>query len=149
MNEEKKDKNVELLEELEIREIHWNETIIKLAKQINIPVQEIIELQGLILSHRQRLTEEIKTMSYQMFKIKQMLKVKEKERLEFYLTSFPIKTNSGEKSKLIESDLSLYQYKMDIIETHINFLIESKKTIDNINYAAKGKIEILKLTQME
>lgn len=149
MDEEKKDKNVELLKELEVRETYWNNTIIKLTKQINIPVQEVIELQGLVLSHRQRLTEEIKSMSYQMFKIKQMLKVKEKDRLEYYLINYPAKTNSGDKSKLIEADLSLYQYKMDIIETHINFLIESKKTIDNINYAAKGKIEILKLTQME
>jgi hypothetical protein len=155
MDEEKKEskeiekQNVELRKQLEESEKYWNESVEILAKKLLKPVQETVQLQAEVISMRQILTEQIKDISYRTWKFKQKVKVFEKERLEFYLIGYQIKTNSGEKAKLIEADLSLYQYRLDIFDIHINFLRETQKNVDNINFAIKNKITLFELTEME
>jgi len=141
--------NEELKKELNEREKYWNETIENISKKLVKPIQEMIQLQAEVISIRQILTEEIKSISYQIYKFKQKMKVYEKERLEFYLLGYVAKTSGGEKAKLIESDLSLYQYRLDIFDVHANFLRETQKDVDNVNFAIKNKITLFQLTEME
>jgi hypothetical protein len=155
MAEEKKEvkeiekQNTELRKQLEESEKYWNESIEVLIKKLLKPVQETVQLQAEVISMRQILTEQIKNVSYQIWKFKQKVKIFEKERLEYYLMGYQAKTNSGEKAKLIESDLSLYQYRLDIFDVHVNFLRETQKNVDNINFAIKNKITLFELTEME
>jgi hypothetical protein len=141
--------NTELRKQLEESEKYWNSSIEILAKRLTKPVQESVQLQAEAISMRQILTEQIKNMSYQTYKFKQKVKQFEKERLEFYLFGYQIKTNSGEKVKLIEADIASYQYRLDIFDIHVNFLRETQKDIDNINFAIKNKITLYQLTEME
>ena len=141
--------NDELKKELQETENYWNETIEKLSKKLLKPVNEIIQVQAEVISLRQILTEEIKSISYQIYKFKQKMKIYEKERLEFYLLGYVAKTSGGEKAKLIESDLALYQRRLDIFDVHVNFLRETQKNVDNVNFAIKNKITLFQLTEME
>ena len=141
--------NSELRKQLEETEKYWNQTIEDISKRLTKPVKDMIQLQSESISIRQILTEQIKSMSYELFKFKQKVKVFEKDRLEYYLINYQVKTNSGEKTKLIESDLSAYQYRIDIFDVHVNFLRETVKNIDQVNYSIKNKIELLSLTDME
>lgn len=141
--------NAELRKQLEESEKYWNTSIENLSKKLIKPVQESVQTQAEAISMRQILTEQIKNMSYQSYKFKQKVKQFEKERLEFYLFGYQIKTNSGEKVKLIEADIAAYQYRMDIFDIHVNFLRETQKDIDNINFAIKNKITLYQLTEME
>lgn len=141
--------NEELKNSLSETESYWNETIENLSKKLLKPVQEIIEVQSEVISLRQILTEEIKGISYEIYKFKQKMKVYEKERLEFYLLGYVAKTSGGEKAKLIESDLSLYQHRLDIFDVHVNFLRESQRDVDNLNFAIKNKITLYQLADLE
>lgn len=141
--------NTELRKKLEEQERYWNSSVETLSKKLMKPVQESIQLQAEAISIRQILTEQIKSMSYQIYKFKQKVKEFEKERLEYYLFEYKIKTNIGEKVKLLEGDLASYQYRLDIYDIHINFLRETQKNIDNINFAVKNKITLYQLTEME
>jgi len=157
MDEEKKEnvkesldkQNAELRKQLEESERYWNDTIETLSKKLMKPVQETVQLQAEAISIRQILTEQIKNMSYQVYKFKQKVKIYEKERLEFYILQYPGKTNYGEKAKLIEGELAAYQYRLDIFDIHINFLRETQKDVDIINFGVKNKIRIYELTEME
>jgi hypothetical protein len=154
MEEEKAEVNInkqnaELRKQLEESENYWNESVKSLARRLIDPVKESTQLSAETISMRQIITEQIKSMSYNVFKFRQKVKVFERDRLEFYLVKYPAKTNSGEKSKMIEGDLSAYQYRVDIFDVHINFLRETLKNIDQINYSIKNKITILQLTDME
>lgn len=141
--------NIEIRKQLEVTERFWNDSIDSLSKRLIEPVQKSTQLSAETISIRQILTEQIKSMSYNIFKFRQKVKVFEKERLEFYLLSYPAKTNSGEKYKMIEADLAAYQYRIDIFDVHVNFLRETVKNIDQINYSIKNKITLLQLTDME
>jgi len=144
-----KKQNEELKKQLIETENYWNQTIEETSKKLLRPVQEVIQLQAEVISLRQILSEEIKSISYQIYKSRQMMKEYEKERLEFYLTGYQVKTSGGEKTKMIEADLSLYQYRVDIFDVHVNFLRETQKNIDYMNYGIKNKITLLELTEME
>jgi len=144
-----KKQNEEIKKQLIETENYWNQTIEETSKKLLRPVQEVIQLQAEVISLRQILSEEIKSISYQIYKSRQMMKEYEKERLEFYLTGYQVKTSGGEKTKMIEADLSLYQYRVDIFDVHVNFLRETQKNIDYMNYGIKNKITLLELTEME
>ena len=141
--------NIELRKQLEETENYWNNSINSIANRLTKPVKEMVDLQAEVISIRQILTEQIKSMSYNLFKFRQKVKVFEKERLEFYILQYPGKTNFGEKAKLIEGDLAAYQYRIDIFDIHVNFLRETVKNVDQISYAVKNKITLLQLTDME
>jgi len=144
-----KNQSEELRQQLLETENYWNETIEEISKKLIKPVQEMIQVQAEVISLRQILTEEIKSISYRIYKFKQKMKEFEKERLEFYLLGYAVKTSGGEKSKLIESDLSLYQYRLDMFDVHVDFLRETQRNIDNVNFAVKNKITLFQLTEME
>lgn len=131
------------------REAFWNQTIIELSKQLNCSAKDVIPLQAQVISIRQQLTEEIKKISYEIFKFLPKIKLIKKQRYEYYHTQYKIITNASEKMKLIEWDIANYDHKKDILDGHIEFLRDSLKNIDNLNYAVKNKITLYQLTDLE
>lgn len=65
------------------------------------------------------------------------------DKFIFYATGFPLKTQMGEKSMLIDGNLSEMDRKLEIIEAHIEFLRETTRTIKNFLYGVKNIIELL------
>ena len=70
------------------------------------------------------------------------MKVLTKQKFEFYATSYQVKTSGTEKLRLIESDLSEYQLFIDELDEYVNFLRDTSKNLEAINYSVKGKIEL-------
>ena len=134
---------------LEDREKYWNKTIDELAGKLVCSAKDVIPLQSQVISIRQMLTEEIKKISYEIFKYMPKIKLIKKQRFEYYHTTYKISTNASEKMKLIEWDIANYDHKKDILDGHVEFLRESLKNIDNLGYAVKNKITLYQLTEME
>jgi len=134
---------------LEDREKYWNSTINELSKKLNCSAKDVTPLQAEVISSRQELVEEIKSVSYELYKYMPKIKALKKQRFEFYHTKYPIATNGSEKMKLIEWDLANYEHKKDIFDVHIEFLRESMKDIDNMGYAIKNKVLLYQLTDLE
>lgn len=103
---------------------------------------KIVDVQADAISYRQQVIEEISIYAVKISKLMQKLKIKEKERFEFYATSYQVKTSGTEKGRLINADLSIMQSFVDEYDQHVNFLRETSKNLDSINYAVKNKIEL-------
>lgn len=139
-----------LISKLKENEDYWKNTIGKLADKLNCSSKNVVSLQAETISIRQELSEQIKTMSYQLYKLMPKIKLFKKQRFEYYAgAQSPYATNSSERTKLVEWDLATLDQKKDILDIHIDYLRESLKNMDNINYAIKNKISLYQLTDME
>jgi len=141
--------NIELLKELSKRENYWNSVLTKLTKRLTCSAKDVVQLQSESLSEKQRLIDEIKYISYELFKFKPIIKNQRKLKTEFYLTKYPIKLQGKDKLYMIEHDLSLYEQRLDIYDTHIDFLRDCSDNFTQINYAIKNKISLLDMLSLE
>lgn len=141
--------NKELLQELNKREEYWNNTIQKLSKKLTCPSKEIVQLQSDVLSQKQRLEDEIKYITYELHQFKPIIKKVRKIKTEFYLTKYPLKLQGKDKLYLIENDLSLYEQRLDLYDTHIEFLRNSSNIMEQIGYGIKNKITLYQLTDLD
>jgi len=150
--EEIKDKKEELIEKLEEsvsdNRKYWNTIIKDLSEKIRGELNVCLSLQAESISRRQEINEQIATYSYKIFLDNTKLKSLFKSKFEYYTLNYQIKTNSTEKSKIIESDLAWNTAKVMVIENYVDFLMETRKTIDHIVWSVKNKIELYNITGM-
>lgn len=127
----------------------WDKNIEPLFKTLSLdlsnPVssKSILEAQGLALSYRQMINEQINLFlnkrSKEMTKIKKL----KQDKFVFYAVGFGIKTNMGEKSLLIDGHLAENDRTVEIIEAHVTYLRESVKNLESLGYAIKNMIELM------
>jgi len=147
-NEEEKDENVtdprDVLSKKMIDRTKYCKTIIDgLTRRIRVDdLKDIIDIQAEAISHRQTVIEEIRMYSVKIHKLVQKMKVLTKARFEFYATSYQVKTSGTEKLKLIEADLSDHQSFINELDEHVNFLRDTSKNLESINFSVKGRIEL-------
>ena len=141
------DKILEQLEEKlsKIQEIS-SKKITELTTKINCELKESIDLSADATSYRQYLLDNRTNFYFKVYKDMPKLKQLKKKHFEFYSTKYPIKTNSTEKTKLIEADVAYQESKMEFYQAHINYLTESIKTVDHVIYSVKNKIELYNAT---
>ena len=65
------------------------------------------------------------------------------QRFIHYATNFGVKTNTGEKSLLIDGHIAQNQRKMELIESYISFLRDTVKTVDSFGYSVKNMIDLI------
>jgi len=152
MSEEKIDfeKILEKLEtDLITKQKSWNIIIENLSRKITCELKKTIDLSAEATSQRQLLIDERTNWLYKMYKDLPKLKQMRKKHFEWYSTKYPIKLNGTEKTKLIEADMAYYEAKMEYIQNYINFLTESIKSVDQILYAVKNKIDLYNATGLD
>jgi len=139
-----------LISKLKDSEDYWNKTIDDLQARLNCSAKNVIPLQADVISLRQHLVENVKNMSYQLYKLMPKIKAYRKQRFEYYIGALaPYSTNASERTKLVEWELALYDQQKDVLDSHIDFLRESLKDMDNLNFAIKNKIALYQLTELE
>lgn len=139
-----------LMDKLRYSEEYWNETIQSLSARLNCSAKDVVALQADSISIRQQLNDQIKQMSYNLYKLMPKIKAYKKQRFEYYAgAQSPYATNAAERTKLVEWDLAIFDHKKDVLDTHIEFLRESLKVIDVIGYAIKHKVALYQLTDLE
>lgn len=123
----------------------YNADIEKYSNMLREDMSKIVDLEAYVLSKRQILLYEIGKYGSKILTDQKHIDKKMKERFEYYATQYNIKTNSGEKNILINSDLADFIQKIKIYENYVGYLRESIKTLDQIIWAIKYKIEVLNL----
>jgi len=122
---------------------YWKVILDGLTRRIREDhLKDIVFIQAEAISHRQLIIEEVRTYSVKIHKLVQKMKILTKARFEFYSTSYQVKTNGTEKLNLINADLSEYQSFINELDEHVNFLRDTSKNLDNINYSVKNRIEL-------
>jgi hypothetical protein len=104
--------------------------------------KRIMETQASCLSYRQALTEQISSFLDRRSKQDVKLKRIKQDKFIWYATSFGVKTNMGEKSLLIEAHLAEEQRNIELIENYIEFLRQTSKNLESLQYAIKNIIEL-------
>ena len=120
----------------------WKGVVINLTNKLKGDVKEATDIQAEAISQRQNAVEEIKVYSVKVWRSVQKMKGLTKQRFEFYATAYQVKTSGTEKVKLIDADLSEYQLFINELDEHVNFLRDTSKNLEAINYSAKSKIEL-------
>jgi len=140
--EEKDSRKEEISKKMIESTKQWKAIINALTSRLRGDIKDVIDIQAEAISYRQTVIEEVKIYSVKIYKSVQKLKVLTKQRFEFYATSYQVKTSGTEKLKLIEADLSEYQLFINELDEHVNFLRDTSKNLDQINYTVKNKIEL-------
>jgi hypothetical protein len=127
----------------------WNSVIQKMTTHIQDELSKSLILECEAISRRQEITEEIAASSFSLYQEHAKIKVLNKEKMEYYLTKYQIKINAGQTKMMIEADLAWVEMKANILDNHIQFLLESRKTIDHLIWSVKNKIQLYNITGIE
>jgi hypothetical protein len=122
---------------------YWDAILANLTVRVReVSLKDIVDVQTEGINYRQIVSGEVKTYSVKIHKLVQKMKVLQKSKFEFYSTSYQVKTNGTEKLRLIESDLSEIQCFINELDEHVNYLRDTSKNLENLNYAVKNRIEL-------
>lgn len=107
--------------------------------------KKITECQAMCLSYRQMLNDQMSVFLGKRSKQTVKLKRLKQDKFIFYATGFGVKTNAGEKSMLIESHVSEEQRNIELIENYIEFLRQSNRNLESLQFTIKNIIELFNL----
>jgi len=102
----------------------------------------VVEAQALALSYRQSLNEEISYFLNRRSREEVKLKKLKQSKFLFYSTGFGLKTNLSEKTILIDAHTSENERTMQIIETHIEHLRDTVKSLESFQYSIKNLVSL-------
>lgn len=105
--------------------------------------KKLLDSQATALSLRLQINEQVNYFLNKRTRESIILKKLKQEKFIFYATSFGVKTNMGEKIILIDAHLGEYERAVSMIESHIDFLRETIKSLESFGYSIKNMIELL------
>lgn len=134
--------NVTLEERFKEERADWNDKIIKLVENIK-HTSKLSESQVIQLSYRQMIQDKLAEYRILHEKRQEMLDKQMSDRFREYKLGYDIKLSSTETQMFVQSDCKALKLQIKMIHTQIVYFEESIKTLDNIGYAIKNKIEIV------
>jgi hypothetical protein len=134
--------NVTLEERFKDERTDWNSKIISLIETIK-HTSKLSESQVIQLSYRQMIQDKLAEYRILHEKRQEMLDKQTADRFREYKLSYDIKLSSSETQMFVQSDCKALKLQIKMIHTQIVYFEESIKTLDNIGYAIKNKIEIM------
>lgn len=121
----------------------WNAVINNLTHRLkNDNIQDIYNVQAESINYRQEVVDEVHIYAIKIHKLVYKMKTLSKSKFEFYATSYPVKTSGSEKLKLIDYDMGEYQQFINELDDFVNFLRDTSKNLEAINYSVKGRVEL-------
>ena len=105
---------------------------------------ELEEVSSYTLSYRQILIEQLATMCSKIRSQRTTCQKAYKSKwIEYY--NFDYKLTDKQREKFIDADISEEKHVLDLLESQKNFIEGSIKTLDNMGFAIKNRLDIEKL----
>lgn len=143
IDDEKIDKtNVTLEERFKEERTDWNNKIITLVESIK-HTSKLSEAQVIQLSYRQMIQDKLAEYRILHEKRQELFDKQTTDRFREYKLGYDIKLSSSEIQAFVQTDCKSLKLQIKMIHTQITYFEESIKTLDNIGYAIKNKIEIV------
>jgi hypothetical protein len=140
----------QLEQQLETESKNWNYIMSDLSKKLKGKANDLYIVDADITNYKQIVTDEVRTYALMIYKENKMLKPMIKARFEYYETKYQLNVkNSGDRMKLIESDVANIKYKIDLIENHVEFLKETGSNLKQMGYTVKNRLELLNLLGLD
>lgn len=134
--------NVTLEERFKEERTDWNDKIITLIESIK-HTSKLAEAQVIQLSYRQMVQDKLAEYRILHEKRQEMFDKQTTERFREYKLGYDIKLSSAETQAFVQSDCKALKLQIKMIHTQIMYFEESIKTLDNLGFAIKNKIEIM------
>ena len=120
----------------------WLDDITRLVRSTG-DTAKLNEAQVFQLSYRQMCVEKICEYRILLEKRQELFDKQCASRFREYTTNYDITLSGAEKQLFIQSDCSELKLQIKMISVQINFFEESVKTLDNLGFAIRNKIEIV------
>lgn len=138
-----KDKIKQLDDYLSKQREDWTSKIKGLTEQLKLG-NNLEEVSAFTLSYRQILVENLATMGNRIKSQKATVDVKYKNKwIEYY--SFDYKLTDKMREKFVEADIADDTQILELLQTQKGFIEGSIKTLDNMGFAIKNRLDISKL----
>ena len=134
--------NVTLEDRFKEERNDWNNKIINLIESIK-NTNKLAESQVIQLSYRQMIQDKLAEYRILHEKRQEMLDKQTVDRFREYKLSYDIKLSSSEAQAFVNADCKALKLQIKMIHTQIVYFEESIKTLDNLGYAIKNKIEMM------
>lgn len=148
--EQYKQSTQKLEKQLDGEHKHWDTVLAKTSKQLRADAKQLYIVDADITNYRQMTTSEIRTYALMIYKENKSLKPLVKSRFEWYSTKYQIAIkNSGDKMRLIESDVAEIQYRIDLLDNHVDFLKGTSDNLKQMGYTVKNRLELLNILGLD
>lgn len=134
--------NTTLEERFKEERSEWNDKIITLIESIK-HTSKLAESQVIQLSYRQMVQDKLAEYRILHEKRQEMFDKQMADRFREYKLSYDIKLSSSETQMFVQADCKALKLQIKMIHTQIIYFEESIKTLDNLGFAIKNKIEIM------
>lgn len=122
----------------------WTVKIKDLAGRLKNEIKGLEEIMSLVVSYRQILVESLATLNNRVRAQRSTIDKQYKILwLEYY--KYDYKITDKQREKFIEADLSDERHILSLIEVQIEFIEGSIKTLDNMGFAIKNRIDMTRL----
>ena len=145
MSEDKTEKST-----LDLTLERFSKTRSSISKDIQESVQKMSsfknlkEVQVSMLSLRQRLLEENHTLLENVTRVRKTLRKARGQHLEHLSNKVQTRYQYNEKTVLIEASTAETKELLDVFENQMAFFVDSIKTVDNVLFGIKTRVEIEK-----
>jgi hypothetical protein len=119
----------------------WGEKIQKIIKMIK-NVNELSEAQVLMLSYRHQIVDAITDIQFKLYRMQAYFDSEYRKKYRSYTLQYDIKLNGGEKDKFVRAELAPVKRQIQIVEAQVDFYRECIRTLDNLGFAIKRRMEI-------
>ena len=138
-----KEKILKLDEYLARQRVEWTEKSKELTEDLKKGTN-LEQVSSYTLSYRQILVELLASMSNKIRGQKTAVDQKYKQKwLEYY--NYDYKLSDKQREKFVEADISDDKHMLELLETQKSFIEASVKTLDNMGFAIKNRLDMSRL----
>lgn len=138
-----KDRIVQLDEYLSKQREDWTSKIKNLANDLKLG-SNLEEVSSYTLSYRQILVEMLATMGNKIRSQKSTLDKKYKDKwIEYY--NYDYKLTDKQRERFVEADIADDAQILELLQTQKSFIEGSVKTLDNMGFAIKNRLDMSRL----
>ena len=139
----KQEKLLKLDEYLNEQRLEWTQKIKDLTEDLKIG-QNLEEVSAYTLSYRQIMIEQLASLGSRIRTQKSTCDRLYKQKwIEYY--NYDYKLTDKQRERFLEADLADDRHMLELLDTQKAFLEGSVKTLDNMGFAIKNRLDISKL----
>lgn len=139
----KQEKILKLDEYLDQQRIDWTQKIKDLTEDLKAGIN-LEEVSAYTLSYRQIMVEQLASLGSRLRTQKSVvLRLYKQKWIEYY--NYDYKLTDKQRERFLEADLADDNHMLELLETQKSFLEGSIKTLDNMGFAIKNRLDISKL----
>lgn len=139
----KQEKLIKLDEYLDAQRTEWTTKIKQLAEDLKHG-NNLEEVSAYTLSYRQIMVEQLASIGTKIRSQKSACdKLYKQKWIEYY--NYDYKLTDKQKERFLDADMADEKHMLELLETQKVFLEGSVKTLDNMGFAIKNRLDISKL----